>query len=154
MTRIILLALLLPGCGGADSDARKTEPAPDSGPAPVACLPYGPDTVTITGRLEQAMFYGPPNFGEEPETDEEQWHFYVVPDSPLCTRPGADAYEEPQRDVRLVQMVLDSAGYARSRPYLNRRVRATGTLSGQHTGHHHAPILLQVHEIIPADGAR
>lgn len=51
-------------------------------------------------------------------------------------------------------MVLDSAGHARHRPHLGRRVRATGTLFGQHTGYHHAPVLMSAPSIAPGDASR
>lgn len=169
--RLLVLAAALAACGPSprDGDPSKAEdlpsvsaarpvavdtPSADSAtPVDSACLPYEPATVSITGRLERRMFYGPPNYGENPETDEQQTHFYVVPDTPICTRPGTDLVNDPKRDVELVQMVLDSAGYANAGPHLDSRVHATGTLFGQYTGHHHAPLLLMVDSIVPAEPA-
>lgn len=157
--RTLLLAAVLAGCGGAqpaDDGAKTAGPSAAGSAARVdsACLPYTPETVTITGRLERRTYYGPPGFGEAPAVDDPRPGFYVVPDAPVCTRPGRDVNNDARRGIALVQMVLDSAGYAGARPYLETRVRATGSLSAWITGYHHAELLLAVDSIVPADGPR
>lgn len=171
--RIVLLAVLLAACGasGADDGHRGTGSVPaaaDSALRPVSlappadsaarvdgtCLPYEPETVTITGRLEHRMFYGPPGYGENPAEEHPEPGFYLVPDAPICTRAAMGAGNGAKQDIRLVQMVLDQPGYARARPYLDTRVRATGSLFAWITGHHHAELLLNVDSIVPADGSR
>jgi hypothetical protein len=108
------------------------------------CLPYGPDTVSITGTLARHMFYGAPGFGEDPEHDAKETGFYLELPAPACTHAGQDYTDPPLTGVRLVQLVLDAGGYARLRPFLGQRVTLRGTLFGAITGHHHAPILLDV----------
>jgi hypothetical protein len=155
-----LLAAVLAACGSRDEERASRPAAADPTAAPAlaarvntvaaadgACLPYEPDTVTVTGRLERRIFYGPPNYGENPETDEPQPGYYLVPDAPLCTRGMPDPQNDAKQGVELVQVVLDAEGYARWRPHLDRRVQATGTLFGQISGHHHAPLLLRAHDI-------
>lgn len=110
--------------------------------ARVTCLPYEPDTVRISGTLTRRMFYGPPGFGEDPKHDQKEVGFYLEPAAPLCTVASQD--NEAKDRVRLVQLVLDSAGYARLRPRLGRSVTLRGTLFAAITGHHHTPILLIV----------
>lgn len=162
-----LLAAILAACGSRDDETASRSLAADSAAtttraarvnttaaADGACLPYEPDMVTVTGRLERRMFYGPPHYGENPETDEPQPGYYLVPDAPLCTRGMPDPQNNARQGVELVQVVLDADGYARWRPHLNRRVHATGTLFGQISGHHHAPLLLRAHAIEPATSPR
>lgn len=145
LARLCAALVLLAGCADARAPAGGAA-APNPPPAPAAardtCLPYAPHTVSITGTLERRTYPGRPNYGESPD-DERETHFYVVPDAPLCTGWDPDSVYGRHSGVRLVQLVLDSAGYASGRPYLNTRVRATGTLFGWHTGHHHAPLLLE-----------
>ena len=117
-------------------------PPPVAGRA--ACLRYGPATTRITGTLARHMFYGAPGFGEDPKHDEQETGFYLDLPAPVCTLAGRDEYDRPLERVRRVQLVLNSAGYARLRPYLGKRVTLRGTLFGASTGHHHAPILLDV----------
>ena len=101
--------------------------------------------MAVTGRLERRTFYGPPGYGEDPKRDVRETGFYLVPASPICVA-GSPAPEinAPRAGVRLVQLVLDSAGYARLRPQLGRSVTVRGALFAAHTGHHHAPVVLYV----------
>ena len=108
------------------------------------CLPYGPETVSITGTLARHMFYGAPGFGEDPQHDHKETGFYLELATPICTLAGRDDYDRPLTGVALVQLVLDQAGYTRLRPLLGRRVTLSGTLFAAITGHHHAPVLLDV----------
>lgn len=116
-------------------------------PRATACLRYGPDTVRVSGTLRRLTFPGPPNYEDVRTGDEPETGFYLEPAAPLCSAGGSD--EElggPHSDIRLIQLVLDSAGYATLRPQLGRSVALQGTLFEAHTGHHHAPVLLDVLE--------
>jgi Domain of unknown function (DUF4431) len=119
-----------------------------STPPPIAargeCLHYRPETVSITGKLARHTFYGAPGFGEDPAHDEKETGFYLDLAAQVCTDAGRDEYDPPLKSVRRVQLVLDAAGYARLRPFLGKRVTLRGTLFAAITGHHHAPILLDV----------
>ncbi len=107
------------------------------------CLAYEPDTVAIEGKLERRTYFGPPGYGEHPRTDARETYFYLSLAAPVCTGAGHDSLiDGPTTNVRLVQLLLDSTGYAALRPYLRRRISLRGTLSGAITGHHHAPLLL------------
>jgi hypothetical protein len=108
------------------------------------CLRYGPNAVNLTGTLARHTFSGAPGFGEDPAHDEKELGFYLDLTAPVCTVAGTDDVDRPLESVRRVQLVLDSAGYARLRPFLGKRVTLRGTLFGASTGHHHAPILLDV----------
>jgi hypothetical protein len=118
--------------------------APDSvtARAAAACRPYEPRTVWITGRLTRLTFPGAPGYGETPAVDEKETGFYLEPGQPLCTL--ADPENRAKTDVRLVQLVLDSAGYATLRPALGTVVTLKGKLFPAISGHHHAPVLLTV----------
>jgi hypothetical protein len=116
-----------------------------SSAAPNACLRYGPDTVAITGVLSRRTFFGAPGFGEEPKRDEKETGFYLDLPRAICTVPGRDSdIDNAKKSVQRVRLVLDSAGYARLRPFLRKSVTLRGTLFGEITGHNHAPLLLDV----------
>lgn len=122
------------------------------------CLPYGPNAVNVTGTLVRLTFYGAPGFGEDPAHDKKERGFYLEVTVPVCTIAGRDDVDRPLENVRRVQLVLDSAGYARLRPFLGKRVTLRGTLFGASTGHHHAPLLLDVftpvHVVVAAQSRR
>lgn len=112
---------------------------------PDACLHYRPDTVTITGALSRRTFFGAPGFGEDPAHDAKETGFYLDLPHAICTLRGRDAdADDAKTGVRRVQLVLDSAGFARLRPFLGKSITLRGTLFGEFTGHHHAPLLLDV----------
>src|SRR3954453_5094687 len=117
-----------------------------SAASPVAanerCLSYGPEVVSVRGRLVRRIFYGAPGFGEDPRHDAKEAGFYLELSAPACTVAGADEIDRARDNIRLVQLVLDAAGYARLRPFLGRRVTLRGTLFGAVTAYHHTPVLL------------
>jgi hypothetical protein len=110
--------------------------------APRPCLTYRPDTVMVTGVLSRRTFPGAPSFGENPEGDDKETGYYLDLRTPVCTVAGTS--DEAKTGVHRVQLVLDSAGYARLRPKLGKSVSLRGTLFAEFTGHHHAPLLLDV----------
>jgi hypothetical protein len=48
------------------------------------------------------------------------------------------------RGIRIIQLVLDEKAYKTHKHLVGKRVVATGTLFGEHTGHHHTPVLMTV----------
>ena len=112
---------------------------------PAWCLSYEPDTVRIAGTLRQITYPGRPNYESIANGDEPETGYYLVLAKEVCTKgdsSSSDAY--PVSHVDTVQLVLDSAGYVRLRPSLGTTTTLSGTLFAAQTGHHHAPILLQV----------
>jgi len=110
-----------------------------------SCLGYEPDTVQVAGTLGRHVFPGPPAFRSVAEGDVPEEGFYLHLAEPVCTvgdTLSPDAYPVPATDT--IQLVLDSTTYARLRPRLGTTVTLRGTLFARHTGHHHAPLLLQV----------
>jgi hypothetical protein len=92
-------------------------------------------------------FPGRPNYESIKDGDEPETGFYLRSVTPLCTVGSADSMmtdESTLRGIRLVQLLLDSAGYARLRPQLGRVVMLRGRLSVGGTAHYHAPLALEV----------
>jgi len=114
-----------------------------------ACLPYEPDTVRIAGVLEQLTFPGPPHYQSITNGDRPQTGFYLRLATSICTIASPDY--EAKTGVKLLQLVLDSLGFATLRPQLGRSVTLAGTLSAAHAASHHAPILLTA---VEPDSAR
>jgi hypothetical protein len=57
-----------------------------------------------------------------------------------------------QGDVRRIQLVfLDAKAYQTDKELVGKKVIASGTLFGEHTGHHHTPVLLTVKTLKKAD---
>jgi hypothetical protein len=111
-------------------------------PAAQPCIRTDKDTVALTGKLERRTYPGRPNYESVKSGDEAETGFYLVLRTPACSL--ADTAAGAKKEVRLVQLVLDQAGYQRLRPRLGTTVTLRGTVFGSHTGHHHAPLLLNV----------
>ena len=105
-----------------------------------ACLRYEPDTVRLSGSLTRLTFPGRPNYESVAAGDQPETGFYLRVPAPICTTASREY--AAQAGIRLVQLVLDSLGYAALKSYLGRRVTLRGTLTGAITAHHHAPVLL------------
>jgi hypothetical protein len=113
------------------------------------CLAYDPSSVVVAGTLERRTYPGRPNVESVAGGDEPETGFYLVLSKAVCTNANA-ANPESFKDVRLVQLLLDSKGYEMLRPSLGRTVRLTGRLMGRITAHHHAPLLLEFERESPA----
>jgi Domain of unknown function (DUF4431) len=111
------------------------------------CLRYDPDTVALTGTLRRQTFPGPPNYEDIKAGDAPETGFYLGLASPICTIASPDSANDNNgslNGVQLVQLVLDSAGYAHLGPRVGQSVTIAGTMFAAFTGHHHAPVLLRV----------
>ena len=147
--RALFLALLpvAVACQRGEADRTLGQGSSRAAPASAACLDYR-DTVELVGTLRRETHPGPPNYESIADGDEEETGFYLHLRTPICARSASpeleDASAAAQDSVARVQLVLDSAGYARLRPELGGAVSLRGTIFSSHTGHHHAPLLLDV----------
>jgi hypothetical protein len=128
MRPLILLAML-----GATAHAQLTRQA---------CLAYEPDTVIVRGVLHRHTYFGAPGFGEDPSRDARETGFYLDLPVAACVSPHGSDYPAAV-GVRRIQLVLDSAGYARLRPSLGKSISVGGTLFHAMSGHHHTAVLLK-----------
>lgn len=110
------------------------------------CLRYEPDTVALTGTLVERTFPGPPNFEDTLLGDQRSVGLYLLLREPVCAEGGAwEATMGRRAHVTLVQLVLAGDGQAGPlRKRLGRPVTLRGVLYPDHTGWHHAPLLLKV----------
>lgn len=114
-------------------------------------LSYEPAVVKLTGVIISKTYPGPPNYesirgGDEPET-----YWLLALSHPICVNEKPSAFYEAAKNVRRVQLVFSSEkAYKTYRRLLGKRVTATGTLYGAHTGHHKTPVLLTVDSLTRA----
>jgi Domain of unknown function (DUF4431) len=110
------------------------------------CLSYDPSVVTLSGTLVRKTFPGPPNYesvkkGDKPETS---W-LLDFPESVCVNEDKVEPDLNPKRSaVREIQLVLQPQQYGQHKSLVGTPVIATGTLFGEHTAHHHTPVLLMV----------
>ncbi|MBZ5547108.1 MAG: DUF4431 domain-containing protein [Acidobacteriia bacterium] len=110
------------------------------------CRSYEPAVVALHGTLVRKTFAGPPNYRDIRKGDKAETYWLLNLDSPICLNEDkAEPDLNPaQKNVRRVQLVLDQEAYEHFKAMLGKRVVATGSLFGAHTGHHHTPVLLRV----------
>ena len=148
---LLLASLVLASSGGA---AGVQFVCPDrSDPLNCTRLPneqlhYEPAVVKLSGILVMDAYYGPPNYGEEPETDEIEQSWELKLDRPVdvIEDPRSDINTEPVVDVWRVQLV--NASKVKLGAHLGKRVMLEGTLFHAHTGRHYSMILLNVKKAI------
>lgn len=121
---------------------------------PAGCLTYTAE-VRLTGVLERRTYPGPPNYESVRRGDRPEVGYYLRLRRPVCAVAGApDAPDQGAvTGVREVQLVAEPAMFAWLRRRVGRVVSARGALFSAHTGHHHAPLLLQVRAIDPQPDA-
>ena len=118
-------------------------------PRVASCFRPEIETVTLAGQLERKTFPGRPNFESLESGDEAETGLYLILPKPICS--VGDSTSDARSDVTLVQLILDDEGYSALRPHLSTMVRLRGKLIVSHTGHHHAPLLLDVTKPVEID---
>lgn len=110
---------------------------------------FEPSTSTIEGRLITRMYYGPPNYGENPETDAKQYPFILQLDYPIDVLWEEDDANGDVLGIKEIQVVaMDKETSDLLDTYLDKRVKIRGTLFEAIFGGHHTKVLIEVGEIL------
>jgi hypothetical protein len=109
-----------------------------------SCLKYEPAKVSLVGLVEPKIFYGPPNYGENPSMDKKEVVAVLKLDWPLETCSGLNG-DHDGRGSKALQMVFHKPPYGKQ--WNGKRVVVTGNLFPAERGHHYTPILIDVSEI-------
>ncbi len=110
-----------------------------------SCLNYDGEPLTLTGKITLQTFYGPPNYGENPDTDSRETQAILVLPKPICVSTSPSTYDAAEKNQRKVTLVPPQ-GVDFSR-YKGKNVSLSGTLFHAHTGHHRTPVLMEVKTI-------
>lgn len=111
------------------------------------CASYEPAVIELQGRLTIVVRYGPPNFGENPESDEKLRVPVVtlVDAKRFCADPARPADTDA---VEVTQIQLNFAKYGDvPADLLGRDVLVTGTAMRAVSGYHFTPVVLAVGSI-------
>jgi hypothetical protein len=101
---------------------------------------FGSLKIDLSGTLTTEMFYGRPNYGENPETDEKEYPYILKLDKPI---------KSSDLEITKVQVVPISTPDTRAiHNSLNKHVKIEGSLFFSITGHHHTPILIEVDRLL------
>jgi Domain of unknown function (DUF4431) len=159
----IELTLFIVGvlCGGSFAVAANRN-------APGPCLHYQreslshangqshiPKEVTLSGKLIERTFWGPPDWGDHPDTDTLEDAWILVLDTPICVLadPANSNNNQSEYNVVVVQLaVLDpgpnNIALKRVAHMVGRHVTVTGVLNHAVTGHNRTPVQLAVASVV------
>lgn len=98
-------------------------------------------TVTVSGRLTERLFAGPPNYESIAQGDAEERALILELPRRICFTDGEFADGSGQFD-RVHVSAMDEGLLRILRASIGRDVVLTGEAMGAHTGHHHAPMVL------------
>ncbi len=97
------------------------------------------EKVTLTGILTNKLFYGAPNFGENPETDAKEPSYILKLDKSILLK---DKDFNGNDWIKITEIhVFDANRKIDLKPYNTKKVSIECTLAAAHTGHHHAPAI-------------
>ena len=131
----LILALLVAFAGAGPAHAQRF-------------LSYEPEVVELDGQLVVQSKYGPPNFGEQPKTDQK----VRVPVLLLSQRVVVTGDQEDGKNsqtaynVRQVQLAFDRSETSH-KTLIGKPVVVTGLLFQAHTGHHYTEVVMNVQSI-------
>lgn len=132
------LGLVLASSSSAAGQSKATSP----------CLAYEPSVVKLSGNLTRKVYPGPPNYESTQKGDRPETGWYLDLDKAICVdEDKADPELNPAHtDLRIIQLVVSPELYRKYRSMVGKHVIAVGTLFGEHTAHHHTPVLLTVNK--------
>jgi hypothetical protein len=102
---------------------------------------YEPNVSTLTGIIEEAMFYGPPGYGEDTVNDVKENVYLLKLDKSIdMVADTSNEFNVAKSNIMQLQL-LSKNGMENMK---NKRVTLSGTLFGAQTGHHHTEVLFEL----------
>lgn len=110
-----------------------------------SCLHYGGSPVTLSGKVKLQTFFGPPGYGEKPDSDSRETQAILLLEKPICVEANPKDYEEAEQNQREVTLV--PLGKENLKDYEGNQIMVQGTLYHAFNGHHHTPVLIEIKHI-------
>jgi hypothetical protein len=98
--------------------------------------------IVLQGILHSAEFFGPPNYGENPDTDRLEHVYYLQLPASIDTQLGGGT--EALAALFFVQLRLSQSQADWAQTHQESRVSAWGTLREWESGHQRTPQVLDV----------
>lgn len=111
---------------------------------------FEPNVSIIEGKLIKRMYYGPPNYGENPDTDAKQYPFILLLDDPIdVIALEDDIHNSDKLEVTKIQVVPKNKEEAELvEQYINKRIKIQGTFFEAIFGGHHTDVLIYVEKVL------
>ncbi len=108
---------------------------------------YEPQKVELVGVLKSKIFYGPPNYGENPKTDTKEYCFALHLMNPINVIAAKDdGLNETHLNVTNIQVIKKQNMDLKL--YKDKKVKISGTLFSAVTGHHYTKVLINAEKIV------
>ncbi len=113
---------------------------------------YEGSGISLIGVIDEVTRYGPPNYGENPETDQKLTYYYLKLETPINVRgnPDSSLNRDTLTGVKLIQLVTlphENLKGIELKQYLGRRVEICGKLFQAHSGRHFTPVVMDVEAV-------
>jgi hypothetical protein len=109
-----------------------------AGPALAECLDANAEEAVAEGRLSRGTF--------EDAAGRKETAFILTPSAPACLTGSDESDNVPEADR--IHVYASDEAVAKTLPrFVGKAVRVTGRPFGEHTAHHHAPIVMDVSRI-------
>jgi hypothetical protein len=108
---------------------------------------YEPELSTIDGKISSEIHWGPPNYGENPDTDSQVRLYFITLDSPIKVeaRPGGVVNINSYQDVTVIQITYDKLVIE---DFIGGYCTVTGKLYERIFGIHMTNVLMAVEDIV------
>ncbi len=117
-------------------------------PSAARCLGYEPAIVTLKGELSVKVVPGPPGYTSMVRGDMPETIVILKLEEPICVLSDANSYFNIRSHPKVPEVQLEMPEVEAKR-LEGKKVRATGSLFGAHTGHHRTPVVLRVAGVRP-----
>ena len=111
------------------------------------CYDFDKAPVSLQGTMFSRIYFGSPNYGENPETDGRDTAALLLLDAPICVNANSETFSQGEFNVVLIQLAaigIDPKGLFAG---VGHRVEVSGPLFHSMTAHHRTPVLVEVNAL-------
>jgi hypothetical protein len=114
-------------------------------------LSYYPSVARLNGKLTKVLKYGPPTYGESPETDKKMEVPILILRTPVRIKGNATSTinNEQITNVSFVQIIFPPELQTNYANYLEQDVVLAGTLTRGYRGEHFTDVVMTVKAVNP-----
>lgn len=116
--------------------------------ANAACIDVaGAKRLSFTGTLEHKIFPGPPNYESVAAGDQPEPTYLLKLTKPICITDGGE-FADPAKRFDTIHVFTDKKALLQQlTSAIGKSLTVTGPGFAAHTGHHHAPLVLQADKL-------
>ncbi|MCL2027225.1 MAG: DUF4431 domain-containing protein [Bacteroidales bacterium] len=113
---------------------------------------YEPTESVISGTIKSETFFGPPGYGDNPQTDSREDYYILYLDNSINVISESKEIEEgdfnyTRYNIYKIQIAPAFGSDITFTKYENKFIQLTGTFYGAHSGHHKTDVILSVNKI-------